>query len=93
MVASVILSVAGLAISVWWFVWYYAPVLPTPCGAGSPAGVTYNCPKFTIAVHWTVLGRPNCRHSASPTSSQCQSSRCRQFGRRLGGGFTSCDSE
>jgi uncharacterized membrane protein len=58
MVASVILSVAGLAISVWWFVWYYAPVLPTPCGAGSPAGVAYNCPQVTIAVHWTVLGRP-----------------------------------
>jgi uncharacterized membrane protein len=57
MVASVILSVAGLAVSVWWFFWYYAPVLPTPCGAGLPAGA-YNCPKLTIAVHWTVLGRP-----------------------------------
>ena len=61
LVASLILSISGLAISVWWFVWYYAPVLPTPCGAGLPslpAGVGYDCPKLTIAVHWTVLGRP-----------------------------------
>ncbi len=54
------LSLAGLAISVWWFPWYYAPRLPVPCGAGlppSPTGV-YNCERFVYIGPWTMLGRP-----------------------------------
>jgi uncharacterized membrane protein len=90
MAASVILSVVGLAISVWWFVWHYAPVLPTPCNAGSPAGVAYDCPKFTTAVHWTVLGRPIATFGIAYFLTMAILS-MPALGGHLDGGFTSCD--
>lgn len=59
MVGSSLLSVAGLAISVWWFPWYYAPRLSTPCDiSGLRPGVASLCPKITYLVPWTVFGRP-----------------------------------